>query len=113
MPLVLPSPAPTWGPRVRTPCAGRAGQVAKGAGFTFPRGTTGFTGCLWSVPVPRRPALPELVPGLVPGGSDQEGQAKELLLSSKGGTSALCCPAPAQASRSCPSSLPLFGHLPP
>ena len=71
------SPPPTWGPSVRTPCAVMAGQLAKGAGFTFPRGTT----VAWSLPVPPWPAFPELV---------TEHQTKELILSRKGGTSILC-----------------------
>jgi len=75
-------PPPTWGPNVRTPCAAMAGQVAKGTGFTFPRGTV--VAVAWSLPVPPRPAFPELV---------TEHQTKELLLSRKGGTSIL---------RSCP-----------
>ena len=75
-------PPPTWGPSVRTPCAAMAGHVAKGAGFTFPRGTA--IAIAWSLPVSPRPAFPELV---------TEHQTKELLLSRKGGTSIL---------RSCP-----------
>lgn len=69
-------PPPTWGRSVRMPCAAMAGQVAKGAGFTFPRGTT----VAWSLPVPPGPAFPELV---------TEPQTKELILSRKGGTSIL------------------------
>lgn len=70
------SPPPTWGPSVRAPCAAMPGQVAKGAGFTFPRGTT----VAWSLPVPLGPAFPELV---------TEHHTKELILPRKGGTSIL------------------------
>ena len=46
MPLV-PSP-PTWGPNVRTQCAGTPGQVAKATGFTFPKGATVSMACPYS-----------------------------------------------------------------
>lgn len=61
MPLV-PSP-PTWGLRVRTPCAGMPGQVAKGTGFTFPRGT------VVAEPVPAPPGA--YTPQAGPRGSEQ------------------------------------------
>lgn len=61
VPLV-PSP-PTWGPSIRTPRAGMAGQVAKDTGFTFPTGTVVHVA--W--PCPSWPCTPKTGPR----GSDQ------------------------------------------